>query len=56
MAEVSTLGAGEIGRVDGASPGLGVAVAEAKASMLSSCIAFYTYNKDVQQVFFSINT
>lgn len=47
MVEVCTLGTGEIRSAVGASVGFGVPVAEAKASMLSSCIAFYTYSRVV---------
>jgi hypothetical protein len=47
MGEVSTLGTGEIISVVGAPVDFGVAVAEDKASMLSSCIAFYTYSRVV---------
>ena len=50
MGELSTLGVGRIRRVVGRSFCFGVAVAEAKASISSLFIAFYTYNRVVQQV------
>jgi hypothetical protein len=45
MGEVPTLGTGEVRSVVGAPVGFGAAVAEDKASMLSSCIALYTYSR-----------
>jgi hypothetical protein len=48
MGELSTIGMGRIRRLAGGSSGFGVAVAEAKGSILSLFIALYTYNRVVQ--------